>query len=356
MKNIKYYHFEDDLLKYPDAWCIVVWSRRGPGKTYSTLKYAYENNIPFIYMRRTDAAVERILNVNKALDFDASPYAPLCRDMHIDVVGHQMDDGFGAYYNADEEGAPSGSPLSYVISFNRSTDYKGYDFSRCEWLVFDEFIPQATERVNRKEGELLMDLYMTVSRDRQKRGRAPLKLVLFANAENISVPVTNEIELTDAMYELTASGKTHMWMEDRDILLHHITQDEIPLEESEKVGIYKGMYGTNWFNKAFLGEFSNNDFSNVTKRTIKKCIPFIHLLYKRKHIYVYLNKENGTYYLCTKPNRCMFDYNLNRENEQKLFWMEYGVDLRAACIEERVKFEQFSMYDLIINYKKFFNL
>lgn len=352
----KYYHFEDDLLMYPSAWCIAVWSRRGPGKTYSTLKYGYENKIPFIYMRRTDKAVERILEKNAALDFDTSPYVPICRDLHIDITGVKIDDGFGAFYMEDAEGSAYGSPLCYVISFNRAPDYKSFDFSRCQWLVFDEFIPQATERINRKEGEILLDLYMTVSRDRQKRGYDPLKLVLFANAENISTPVTNEIELTDDMAELNASGRTHLWLPDRDILLHHITNDEVPITDEEKKGIYKGMHGTAWFDKAFGGEFSNNDFTNITKRSLKKSMPYIHLRYKTNDYYIYMNKDSGMFYMCTRPCRCIIDFDLNRENEQKLFWMEYGVDLRCACIEERMKFEKYSMYDLIVNYKNFFKL
>ena len=52
--NDGYYHFEDDLRNYPYVWVYAVWSRRGPGKTYSALKWAYENKIPFIYMKRTD--------------------------------------------------------------------------------------------------------------------------------------------------------------------------------------------------------------------------------------------------------------------------------------------------------------
>ena len=71
---------------------------------------------------------------------------------------------------------------------------------------------------------------------------------------------------------------------------------------------------------------------------------------------MHLNKENGNYYMSSHPIRCMFDFNLNRENEQKLFWMQYGVDLRISCIEERMKFEKYTMYDLIVNYKKFFNV
>ena len=350
----KYYHFEDDLLAYPDAWCIAVWSKRGPGKTYSSLLYALKNHITIIYMRRTDKAVERILTGTD--EFDPSPYVPIERDHGIKIVGKKFEDGFGAFYRADEDGNASGLPVSYVLSFNKVREYKGMDFSICDWILFDEFIPQKGERINRAEGELLLDLYMTVGRDRQKRGRGPLKLILFANAEEISTPVTNELEIVDDMAELNASGSTHFWNEDRDILLHHITNEEIPIQDEEKTGIYRGMYGTAWFRKSFEGDFANNDFSNVTKRTLKKCSGYIHLHYKSSDYYIYLNKDNGNYYMCSKPVRCMFDFNLNRENEQKLFYSEYGIDLRCSCIEERMKFEKYSMYDLIVNYKKFFNV
>ena len=60
MINKKYYHFEDDLRNYPDAWCYVVWSKRGPGKTYSSLWWAYQQHIKFIYMKRTDRDVDNI--------------------------------------------------------------------------------------------------------------------------------------------------------------------------------------------------------------------------------------------------------------------------------------------------------
>ena len=31
-KSKKYYFFPEDIEKYPDAWCFVIWARRGPGK------------------------------------------------------------------------------------------------------------------------------------------------------------------------------------------------------------------------------------------------------------------------------------------------------------------------------------
>ena len=51
---------------------------------------------------------------------------------------------------------------------------KGFDLSECDYLIFDEFIPKRHERLNRNEGDQLMDIYMTVSRDRVQRGRGEL--------------------------------------------------------------------------------------------------------------------------------------------------------------------------------------
>ena len=353
--NKKYYHFEDDLHRFPDAWLYAVWSKRGPGKTYSSLWYAYDNKIKFIYMKRTDRDVDLITSgADRGIDF--SPYKPINRDKFKNVHPVKISDGFGAFYNFNDENEPQGLPVGYILSFNKIRQYKGFDFSECDWIIFDEFIPMKGERLNRAEGELLLDLYMTVSRDREARGRGALKLILFANAEEISTPVTNELEIVDYMADLNASGKTHLYIEEREILLHHITNEEVPLLEAEKSGIYKGMYGTAWYEKSFEGLFSNNDFTNVTKRTLKRSSGYVHLHYKQNDYYIYLNKETGCYYMCYKPIRCLFDFDLNRENEQKLFWLSYGIDLRYSCIEERMKFETYSMYDLIMNYKKFFNV
>lgn len=351
-----YYHILADMLMYPDAWCYVVWSKRGPGKTYSVLWLAYYCHFPIIYMKRTDKDVERILKEETDIGLDQSPYKPLKRDKNIRVVGIKIDDGFGAFYEANEEGEPGGKLLAYVLSFNKIQTYKGNDFSEVEFLVFDEFIPQLGERIKRSEGENLLDLYQTVSRDRLKRGRLPLKLCLFANAEQISVPVTQELEILDELAELNSSNETHFYIEDRDIMLHHITNEEVPIQDIEKQGIWKGMKGTSWWLKSFGGEFVHNDFSNVTKRTLKRSKPILEVKFKTHYYYIYLNEDKAFYYMCSTPAKAYFKYNLNRENEQKKFYYDYLIDLREACIEERFKFEKYSMYDLIINYRKYFEI
>lgn len=352
--NEAYYHFHDDLLKYPEAWCYVVWSRRGPGKTYSALRYAYEEQIPIVYMKRTIDDVQTVCGIRGGIDL--SPYVPINRDGHYNISSQLIYKGIGGFYDTydEETGKISGSPFSYVCALNSMKTIKGFDLSRCDWLLLDEFIPQTGEIVRHKEGEMLLDVYMTIARDRLKRGRDDLKLILFANAENISTPITNELDIVDDMINLQASGQSHFYIEERGIMLHHITDAEIPIQETEKSGIYKAMLGTDWGAKAFGGEFSNNDFSNVGKFNMKNFQPVVAYRYKNKYTYVY-RKEELLFFTTSANNVCeVFDLKL--ENDQKRFYNDYVLDFQSECILNRCRFKSYTMYDLIMNYKKFFNI
>lgn len=350
-----YYHLGKDLemMAESDDWCLVCYSRRGPGKTYSALLKAYNENIPIIYMKRTNKDVETILTCE--YNFNLSPYFPIERDFGVNIVGKVIKDGVGAYYEADENGEPVGLPISYVASLNAFKTLKGIDLSACEWIVFDEFIPLPGERRNYSEGEQLLSIYMTMQRDRVKRGRDDLKLIMFANAEDISTPITSEFEIIDELADLNASGERYYHIEERGILLHHITEDEVPIKEEEKRGIYKAFANTAWGRKAFGGDFASNDFSNIRRNSIKKMRCILKLTYKAQDWFIYIKDETGEYYVTKSPsNRFDAAYDLNKENDQKRYWLEYGIDIRIACIEDRVKFQKYTMYDVLINYKNFF--
>lgn len=351
-KSPDYYFFPDDMAKYPEAWCYVVYSRRGPGKTYSALRYAYEEDIKMVYLKRTIDDVNIICADKKGIDM--SPYVPINRDGHYSIKPQLISKGIGGFYDKyDDEGNLIGAPFAYCIALNAMKTVKGMDLSICDWMLLDEFIPQSGEIVKHAEGEMLLDLYMTIRRDRLKRGREDLKLILFANSENISTPITNELEIVDAMADLNASGKTHLYLEDRGIMIHHITETEIPLKEDKDSGIMRAMEGTAWAAKAFGGEFANNDFSNIGHSRLKNYQPVCGYIYKRRCYYVYRKDEE--YYIC----RARHDgevYDLARESEQNRFYYDHILDLREAFIDGHLTCQKYSMYDLIVNYKKFFRI
>ena len=222
-------------------------------------------------------------------------------------------------------------------------------------IIYDECVPLKGQITKHAEGSLILNLYMTVCRDRAKRGRPDLKLVLFANADEIAAPIISELEIMDDVAVMNVTGIDVHYNPDRGIFLHHINAAEIE-NEFENMGIYKAMAGTAWGDVAFSGTFANNDFSNVSKNSLKgyKCL--IHLIYRRKDIYIYLNQNSGAWHFTQSKNKAVVSYNLDRENDQKRFYQDFGIDIRLACIENRVTFDKYSYYDMFINYKKYFKL
>lgn len=348
-----YYFFADDIRKYPEAWCYVVWSRRGPGKTYSSLRSAYENKVPIVYMKRTIEDVATICANDKGIDL--SPYVPINRDSGSTIKPRLIRKGLGGFYaHMDEEGNAIGEPFSYIVALNAMKTIKGMDLSNADWLLLDEFIPQVGETVRHAEGQMILDMYMTISRDRVKRGRKPLKLILFANAENISTPITSELEIIDSMVDLSATGESHLYLEERGILLHHITEKEIPLADMEMEGIYKAMKGTAWGEKAFGGDFSYNDFTNIGHERLKGFSPIARFRYKRKEYCIWRKEEKV--YVCDSIGTTKLLYDVDTENGQKMFYAEQVRFLKDDTANGFVTYSAYSLYDLIMNFRKIYKI
>lgn len=351
-----YYHFSKDLLGYPDAWCYVVYSQRGPGKTYSALRYYLGEEKPIAYMKRTNDDVDIICASDTSLFYDLSPYKPVCRDFGMQIQGQIIKKGLGGFWYVGEDGKPTGVPVAYAVSLNATAKYKGLGLSECEAVILDEFIPQRNEIVRRSEGEALLDFYMTIRRDRLKRGLPDLKLILFANGTNIYTPVTDTLEIIDDMAEMEATRERIKYVEDRGILIHHIYPEDVSgAELEEQSGINKAMANTQWGRVSLGGELAYNDFSNVGMRSIKRMRPLMEIIYKGKSNYVYIN-DDGMFYVCRSRSKCPQVFDLLKENDQKALFLQWIPDLRSACIDGRMKFSHYSMYDLIVNYKKHFTI
>ena len=352
-----YYHTSEDLKDYPDAWLYVIWSKRGPGKTYSILRYCVASQTLFIYMKRTNEDIDLLCQKGFKGDnsYDPSPFKPINRDFGCNIKPFKIRDGLAAFYEF-VDGEPSGPVLGYALSTNAVFKYKGFDFSECDIIIYDEFLPMKGQIVKHAEGEMLLSFYMTVCRDRFKRGRGDLKLILLANAEDIAAPIVSTLEIMDDIAYMNVTGIDKQYIDERGIFLHHINAEEIK-DDFDKMGIFKAMHDTAWGDVAFTGNFANNDFSNVKKINLKNYKPMIHIIYKRKNIYIYLKHNGGMYHFTSsRSDKCICDYNLDRENDQKRFYAEFGIDIRLACIENRVTFQKYSYYDLFINYKKYFDL
>lgn len=231
MGNKKYYYdIKEDLKKYPDAWCYIIIGGNSTGKTYSTLWHEYTENRPFAFVKRTNDDVDILCASNKKVDL--SPFKKINRDKGIDVGCQKVTKGVGAFYNR-KDGEIDGAPIGYAMSLNAVGSVKGFDVSEIKDIVFDEFIPQPWERVDRKEGDKTLVLYRTISRDREHRGDEPLRLICLANATRIFNPLLEVLELVDVVTNMKINGDIYWY--DRGIMIHLL--DDMDDFKSGKVSL-----------------------------------------------------------------------------------------------------------------------
>lgn len=356
-----YFDIKDDLNRYPDAWCYLVWSARGgsfgAGKTYSTLKYMLDTKSKFVFLKRTNKDVNFLCaGTKKNVSYksvDNSPFKPLNRDLKTNIRAFKIDEGYGAFYQCSNDDEPVGDPIGYLLSLSIAKDIKGFDLSECDYIIFDEFIPQRFERLtNKAEGEAILSIYMTIQRDRKQRGRKDLKLIALANASDISNPLFNILEVVNDVAVMKSQVSEIKYVKERGIVLHSLFW---VVDEKKLTGLEKAMQGTKWFESNVKGGFVYNDFSNVKRHNLKYMQCIFRLNWNNHFYYCYQNNDNY-YFSTSKSNKFQRSYDLTFDNDQRRFYLDYVIDLEYHTRYNKVKYENYAIYDLIINYKKFYKV
>lgn len=369
MKKIEYFNVEKLLLDYPDAWCFICIGGRKIGKTYSSLKMMLQNKSKFVFVKRTIEDVKLLCAGNgvfgskpkfdengKRISADLSPFVPINRDFGTNVQAWSIMPGLGGFWHADASGDPAGPMIGYVAALAGVTKFKGFDMSEADYMIFDEFVPQPWERVSRREGEQVLDLYTTIGRDRIQRGRGPLKLLALANATEINSPLTQVLEVTDTLAEMAMNNEETRYIADRGIVLALLKTPESFMKSEEESPIYKALASTAWGRIAFGNSFAYNDMTSVQKLKMRGFRPYFIVIYKKAMWFAYQHPDGHVYvtYSAFSAKTPVFD--LAKENDQKRFFRDIYYDLRQIVTDDLAGFETYTMYDVLVNFKKHFNV
>lgn len=356
-----YYNIEDDFKKYPNCWCYLIVGGRNTGKTYSALRDAKENNKGFIFIKRTNLDVNNLCagghvhskKMDIDFNFDLSPFADLNEDFNWNIKANKIFDGLGGFweYSLDDE-LINKNPIGYIFSLNRVAKFKGFGGLRnCKEMIFDEFIASPWERVSKEEGNQVMELYKTVSRDREHRGQEPLKLICLANANDISNPLFNTLQVTDDVATMIDTASEYLVS--RGILIHLLKDNPDFYKKESETLVYKAMHDTTWGRMAFDNEFSRNDFSYVKQKiNIKRAIPVCTIIYEGEYWYVW--KRDSEYMVTFSRHKSRNVYDFNIEGDRKAFFYYEWLYISNAVREGVASFQTYRMFDVIYHFKEFF--
>ena len=308
---------------------------RGTGKTYTSLKVSYEDKIRFMLMRRTQAQADLISKP------EFSVYKPINEDLGTDIRVHSISKYNAEFYTEDEDGTQH--PIGYTCALSTISNMRGFDASDINLIIYDECIPEKHERLLKNEADALFNAYETMNRNRELKGRDPIQLLCLANANDITNPVfesLNLIRISDKMQR----GNTDRWTDDRRgiqlIMLHRS-----PISKKKSgTALYNLTAGSDFASMALDNDF-NVDRQHVQPRPLTEYLPVCRI----GELCVYRHKSENRLYATTHLSG-VFNKSFSTSDSDKLFYQQNFRGQWDCYVSGRLDFEDVTAEKLFLRY------
>lgn len=330
----------DGWINFKPIWesKIPFWfltGARGIGKTYGMFKYIIENKHKIIYLRRSAKQVEFISKLDKAA------CKPVIKDMGLYENFNVLSGKETTAYMIDDYN------FCDVVALTTVSNLRSFDGSEIEAIVYDEFIPEITEkRIIKDEFEALMNLYETINRNRELSGDPPVKLICMANSNNGANDIFIGAKL---LRQYTKMQKQH-----KDLYINPqrgyamIRYDMSPISEAKsQTALYKFTRGTNFQNMAINNLAADIEEFKETRVNIKEFTPKVRI----GKLTVYAHKNKTLYYVTDyHSGKCP---ELADDNKGLLKFQDDYFILKVYYYSNKIVFGE---YDHEVLFKKYLNI
>lgn len=269
---------------------IFVVGGRGTGKTYGALQEVIEENIQFMYIRRTQSQADLInkpefspfkkLNTDKEWKIGTASISKYNSGFYRQVLGED-----GAYCNV-------GQPIGYTGALSTLSNMRGFDASDVELLIYDEFIPERHERPLKDEGSALLNAYETINRNRELQGERPLQLLCLANSNNLANPIFMELGLVRTAEQMKRKGQEVYMNKDKGILIINMESSKIS-EQKANTALYRLTEGSDFSKMSIGNTFSKEEIGRIASRPLKEYKPIVNI----GEITIYQHKSKRELYV-----------------------------------------------------------
>ena len=307
------------ILSYGLPFNFIVGGR-GTGKTYGALKTAYEENIRFILMRRTQAQCDLI---NKP---EFNPFKVLNADIGSSATVKSI-----SKYNSKiiEETEESERILGYTCALSTIANMRGFDASDVELLIYDEFIPERHERAIKNEGTAFLNAFETINRNREIKGEKPLQVLCLANAFNVANPIFLELGLVGRCEKMKNTGTELFMDKDRGVLLVLLQNSKISKAKAD-TALYRLSSGS-YVDMALSNDFVYNNTDNIKSMALKE----FKLVCTVGEISIYRHKSKRLFYVSEHRTGTAPIYKSDEVDLQR-YRKNYGLSLYSAYMRNNV--------------------
>lgn len=314
---------------------IVVISARGGGKTYGTLKYLIENDLRFIYLRRTKTVLDIVT------DPRYQPFKRLNEDQQLQITPDTGGKGLPVFRDRLAEGEPI---VGYAAALSTFSHVRGFDASDVDVVVWDEFIPEPTERQLFNGFTAFANALETIGRNRELEGRAPLKVVLLSNSDLIYGDVVEGFHLGDELISMQEHG-VEILEHSPDMLLVMPKLEAYAAAKAD-TALYRLTEGSSFSEVALRNTFPVEDRSMIKRRPLAEYKPICTVA----GCCIYRHKTGRSFYVTDHVSGDPVAYE-NSEADLRRFFREQKA-ITGAWLRRRV---YFSGIDVQTRFKRLYN-
>lgn len=304
---------------------------RGTGKTYNALTYCLDNDVKFIFMRRTQSQCDLISKPQ------FSPFKTICRDRHISIVTGSISKYNSAFFYEtfeDDEGSSKGLPIGYTAALSTISNIRGFDASDVDLLIMDEFIPERHERPIKNEFDAFLNAYETINRNRELSGSRPLQALCLSNANDIANPYFIGFNLVQRAVRMMEKNISVWTDTERGIGLYFL-QESIISEAKSATALYRASKGSSFAEMSLGNKFVANEFGRIGSKPLREYIPIVSI----GELCIYKHKSNGEYYASCHKMGSPPEFSTG-DTERKRFQRVYAW-LWGQYMSNRIVFEEY---------------
>lgn len=318
---------------------IVIIGKRQIGKTYNVLKLMLDSDKRFILLRSVLAEFDMLKkNVN-------SPFEKIKEYEKRVIFSAETQYTAGILrQDENEDGDIVNINIGMLSALSAIGRIRGFNGDMYSDVVYDEFIPESHLLKVRGGGDAFLNMYTTVSGNRELEGRKPLRVWLLANSNNLDNDILDALNITDIVERMSLRGEEFRMLKDRGIMI--ILPDSTKVIEQRKKGaLYRAVGGDSKFAKmAYGNEFSYNDYTDVGQPPIKE----YNLLLTVGAISVFLHKSYRLLYITTKSKQAPRHIYGESDYGFRTFMKEYP-EIKAMYMRGKILFQSMTVKNYFLN-------
>ena len=320
---------------------IVIIGKRQIGKTYGVLKHMLDSDRRFILLRGMRTELEMLeRNVNSPFEKIAGYSGRILFEKNSEYTADifRLDPA--------EDETEIKTPIGMGAALSSIGRIRGFNGDMYSDVVFDEAIPESHLLKVRHGGDAFLNMYTTVSGNRELEGRPPLRVWILANSNNLDSEILEALDITDIVERMSIRGEESRIIKDRGIMILLPDSKKIT-EKRKKTALYKAIGGESKFSKmAYGNEFSYNDYSDVGTKPMQEYKPIIAIA---AGFTIYLHKSDKSLYVVNITDRnARHAYTLTDYGKNK-FIRDFP-EIKAAFLRGRITFQNMTVKNKFLNY------